>query len=298
MISFEQVSKYSLQDISFHIPKGEIVGLIGASGAGKTTLIKLACGLLAPDSGKVYTLNCNPVFSRSLYKDRVSTLIAGVPLICREDTVSQDFALIRSMYGISKSEFARRYDELAARLDFGKYERQTVKNLSLGQRMRTELGAALIYEPDLLLLDEPNVGLDENGKAALSSILTERCKAGMTVLMTSHDMIGISRMCSRIALLDGGRLIFYGSEDNLRSRYAPIDVMTITFCGKLPDFEDLPLKSYSLRGNSITLSYNTNHITSAEILKLILRQTAVTEVSIRKPDLESIVSCLKSGKEK
>lgn len=298
MISFEQVSKYSLQDISFHIPKGETVGLIGASGAGKTTLIKLACGLLAPDSGRVYTLDRNPVFNRSRYKDGVSTLIAGVPLLCREDTVSQGLALIRSMYGISKSEFARRYDELAARLDFGKYERQTVKNLSLGQRMRTELGAALIYEPDLLLLDEPNVGLDENGKAALCSILTERCKAGMTVLMTSHDMIGISRMCSRIALLDGGRLIFYGSEDNLRSRYAPIDVMTITFCGKLPDFEDLPLKSYSLRGNSITLSYNTNHITSAEILKLILRQTAVTEVSIRKPDLESIVSCLKSGKEK
>lgn len=298
MISFEQVSKYSLQDISFHIPKGETVGLIGASGAGKTTLIKLACGLLAPDSGRVYTLDRNPVFNRSRYKDRVSTLIAGVPLLCREDTVSQGFALIRSMYGISKSEFARRYDELAARLDFGRYERQTVKNLSLGQRMRTELGAALIYEPDLLLLDEPNVGLDENGKAALCSILTERCKAGMTVLMTSHDMIGISRMCSRIALLDGSRLIFYGSEDNLRSRYAPIDVMTITFCGKLPDFEDLPLKSYSLRGNSITLSYNTNHITSAEILKLILRQTAVTEVSIRKPDLESIVSCLKSGKEK
>lgn len=298
VISFEQVSKYSLQDISFHIPKGETVGLIGASGAGKTTLIKLACGLLAPDSGRVYTLDRNPVFNRSRYKDRVSTLIAGVPFLCREDTVSQGLALIRSMYGISKSEFARRYDELAARLDFGKYERQTVKNLSLGQRMRTELGAALIYEPDLLLLDEPNVGLDENGKAALCSILTERCKAGMTVLMTSHDMIGISRMCSRIALLDGGRLIFYGSEDNLRSRYAPIDVMTITFCGKLPDFEDLPLKSYSLRGNSITLSYNTNHITSAEILKLILRQTAVTEVSIRKPDLESIVSCLKSGKEK
>lgn len=293
MVSFEQVSKYSLQDISFHIPRGEIVGLTGASGAGKTTLIKLACGLLAPDGGRVYTLDRNPVLSRSRYQDRVSTLITGVPLLCREDTVLQGFEMIRSVYGISKNEFAQRYTELADRLAFRAYEKQTVKNLSLGQRMRAELGAALIYEPDLLLLDEPNVGLDENGKAALSSILTERSRAGMSVLMTSHDMTGVSRMCSRIALLDGGRLIFYGSEDNLRSRYAPIDVMTITFCGKLPDFEDLPLKSYSLQGNSITLSYNTNHITSAEILKLILRQTAIAEVSIRKPDLESIVSGLK-----
>ncbi len=295
MISFEKVSKYTLKNISLHVPKGEIVGLVGTSGAGKTTAIKLACGLLAPDSGRVYTLDRNPVANRRRYKDRVSVFLAGTPLLCREDTVLQGFELIRSMYGISRREFGRRYGELADRLDFRKYEKQTVKELSLGQRMRIELGAALIYDPKLLLLDEPNVGLDENGKAALREILTERCRTGMTVLMTSQDMAGVSRMCSRIAMLDRGKLIFYGSEDTLRSRYAPVDVMTIHFCGKLPDFEDLPLRNYCVQGNSITLSYNTNHITSAEILKLILRQTTVSEVSIRKPDLESILSCIQKG---
>lgn len=295
MINFENVSKYALNNVSIHIPKGKIVGLIGASGAGKTTMIKLACGLLAPDSGKVYTLDKDPVINRKLYKNNVSTFIAGVPLLCRDDTVLQGFELIRSMYGIGKTEFHKRYKELSERLDFGKYESQTVKNFSLGQRMRAELGAALIYEPKLLLLDEPNVGLDENGKAALYELLTERCKNGMTVLMTSHDMAGISKMCGRIALLDSGKLIFYGSEDNLRSRYAPIDVMTIKFGGNIPDLEDLPLKKYTVHGNILTLSYNSNHITSAEILKLILGQTSVSEVSIRKPNLESIISQLKSG---
>lgn len=292
MISFEQVSKYTLQNISLHIPKGEIVGLVGASGAGKTTLIKLACGLLAPDGGRVFTLNRDPVKYRRRYRDRVSTFIAGVPLLCREDTVLQGFALIREMYGIPEREFARRYAELSERLDFRQYENQMVRTLSLGQRMRTELGAALSFDPELLLLDEPNVGLDENGKTALREILTQRCREGMTVLMTSHDMAGISSMCGRIALMEGGRLIFYGSEENLRSRYAPIDVMTVTFSGKFPDLEDLPLKSYSLQGNCITLSYNANHIHSAEILKLILGQSAVSEVSIRKPDLESIISSI------
>ena len=295
MVNFENVSKYALNDVSIHIPKGEIVGLIGASGAGKTTMIKLACGLLAPDSGRVYTLDKNPVLSRKLYKNNVSTFITGVPLLCRDDTVLQGFELIRSMYGIKKSEFDKRYKKLSERLDFGKYDNQTVKSLSLGQRMRAELGAALIYEPKLLLLDEPNVGLDENGKAALYELLTERCKNGMTVLMTSHDMSGVSKMCGRIALLDSGKLVFYGSEDNLRSRYAPIDVMTIKFGGDIPDLEDLPLKKYSVNSDTLTLSYNSNHITSAEILKLILRQTAVTEVSIRKPSLESIISQLKKG---
>ena len=295
MINFENVSKYGLNDVSIHIPKGEIVGLIGASGAGKTTMIKLACGLLAPDSGRVYTLDKSPVLNRKLYKNNVSTFIAGVPLLCRDDTVSQGFELIRNMYSIEKTEFHKRYKKLSEQLDFGKYESQTVKNLSLGQRMRAELGAALIYEPKLLLLDEPNVGLDENGKAALCELLTERCKNGMTVLMTSHDMSGVSKMCGRIALLDSGKLVFYGSEDNLRSRYAPIDVMRVKICGNIPDFEDLPLKKYFVQGDILTLSYNSNHITSAEILKLILRQTSVSEVSIRKPSLESIISQLKKG---
>lgn len=294
MINFENVSKYGLCDISLHIPKGEIVGLIGKSGAGKTTMIKLACGLLKPDSGRVYTDDRNPVANRKRYCTAVSTFIVSKPLLSRDDTVIQGFQLIRSMYGISEADFENRYAELSDRLDFKKYEHQPVKNLSLGQRMRAELGAALIYEPELLLLDEPNVGLDENGKAALYELLTERCKSGMSVLMTSHDMAGVAKICGRIALLDNGRLIFYGSQDNLRSRYAPIDVMTLKYSGNIPDFEDLPLKNYCVDGNRITLSYNSNHITSAEILKLILGQTTVSEVSIRKPDLESIISQIKS----
>lgn len=295
MIYFDNVSKYCLDEVSLHIPKGEIVGLVGASGAGKTTLIKLACGLLAPDKGRVYTLGKDPVRNRKRFGNAVSAFVTGTPLLCRDDTVLQGFELIRTMYGIEKTEFQKRYKELSERLDFGKYEGQAVKNLSLGQRMRAELGAALIYDPKLLLLDEPNVGLDENGKAALYELLTERCRSGMTVLMTSHDMAGVSRMCGRIALLDSGKLVFYGSEDNLRSRYSPVDVMTLKFSGNIPDFEDLPLKKYSVKGDTLTLSYNSNHITAAEILKLILRQTAVTEVSVRKPDLESIIAQLKGG---
>ena len=201
MINFENVNKYCLCDISLHIPRGEIIGLIGASGAGKTTLIKLACGLLSPDSGNVYTLGKNPVQNRRLYKYTVSVFVAGTPLLCRNDTVLQGFRLLRAMYGIEKSEFYRRYNELSKRLDFAKCEHQTVKSLSLGQRMRAELAAALIYSPHLLLLDEPNVGLDENGKAALCEILNEYRKSGMTVLMTSHDMAGVSKLCGRIALL-------------------------------------------------------------------------------------------------
>lgn len=293
MINFENVSCRVLKDISLNIPKGETVGLIGKSGAGKTTLIKLACGLLAPESGRVFTIGKNPVENRNLYREKTSAFIAGTPLLCRDDTVLQGFEIIRSIYGISQSDFAKRYEELSTRLDFSKYGRELVKNLSLGERMRAEIGAALIYNPKLLILDEPNIGLDENAKSALGQLLSERRKAGMTTLLSSHDMASISKICSRIALLDKGELVFYGSLENLRSRYTPIDTMSLKIAGSLPDLEDLPLKKYSINGSNISLSYNSNHITAAEILRTVMRQSDVLEISIKKPDLECIISQLK-----
>lgn len=296
MIQLEEVSKFVLSDVSLYVPEGEIVGLVGASGAGKTTLLRLICGLLQADGGRVRTLGRDPVVWRRYYGAEISTFLTGVPLLCREDTVQQGFELMKILYHISDSQFKRDYQKLSESLDFGKYVRETVKNLSLGQRMRVELGAALICRPSLLLLDEPSIGLDENGKAALWELLEERSGMGMTVLVTSHDMTGLSRLCSRIALLDGGKLVFYGSEKNLRSRYAPVDVMTVNVNGQLPNLEDLPLKHYSVEGSVLTMSYDSNHITSAEILRLILSQTGVSGVNIRKPNLESIITQLKEGR--
>ena len=296
MIQLEEVSKFVLSDVSLYVPEGEIVGLVGASGAGKTTLLRLICGLLQADGGRVRTLGRDPVVWRRYYGAEISTFLTGVPLLCREDTVQQGFELMKILYHISDSQFKRDYQKLSESLDFGKYVRETVKNLSLGQRMRVELGAALICRPRLLLLDEPSIGLDENGKAALWELLEERSGMGMTVLVTSHDMTGLSRLCSRIALLDGGKLVFYGSKKNLRSRYAPVDVMTVNVNGQLPNLEDLPLKHYSVEGSVLTMSYDSNHITSAEILRLILSQTGVSGVNIRKPNLESIITQLKEGR--
>lgn len=296
MINFENVSCRVLKGVSLNIPKGETVGLIGKSGAGKTTLIKLACGLLAPESGRVFTLRKDPVENRNVYRGKISVFIAGTPLLCRDDTVLQGFEIIRSVYGISKSDFAKRYKALSSRLSFSKYESELVKNLSLGERMRAEISAALIYEPKLLILDEPNIGLDENAKSALEQLLSERRGAGMTTLLSSHDMASVSKACSRIALLDKGELVFYGSMENLRSRYTPIDTISLKIGGRIPDLEDLPLKKYSISGSTISLSYNSNHITAAEILRTVMRQTAVSEVSIKKPDLEDVISQLRGSK--
>lgn len=288
MIDFEHVSKLVLSDISLHIPRGERVGLIGGPGSGKTTLLKLACGLLAPDGGSVRLLGRDPVLCRRKYGSKLSAFIAGIPLLGRDDSVRQGFELLKHVYRISGKQFEKDYDELAERLNFRAFEHETVKGLSLGQRVRAELGAALIGRPEVLLLDEPNAGLDENGKAALRGILAERGEQGLTVLTASNDMVGISKLCSRFVLLADGRIDFYGSGRNLRSRFVPVDVMTVVFDGRLPDMEDLPLKRYLVEGNRLTLSYDSSYVTAAEILKRMVGQTNVLEVNIRKPNLESV----------
>lgn len=289
MINFEDVSKYTVSEVTLNVPKGEVVGLIGTSGSGKTTLIKLACGLLAPESGKVWTLGKDPMRYRQRYASDISTFIAGVPLLDREDTVLQGFETISAVYCMPKDVFKHRYSELSERLGFSELSGRRVKDLSLGQKMRAELGAALIYEPKLVLLDEPNIGLDENGKSALYDIIKEISSRGTAVLLTSHDMANVSRVCSRFAILDAGKLIFCGSMNNLQSRFMPINTMTVRLGGSIPDLDDLPIRRFSLNGDTLTLEYASNYITAAEITALLLKQTEIREISIHKPDLEQLI---------
>ena len=289
MINFEDVGKYSLSGVTLSVPKGEVTGLIGASGSGKTTLIKLACGLLAPDSGRVWTLGKDPVRNRGKYGADISAFITGVPILESNDTVLQGFEMTAAVYRIPKDVFRRRYAELSERLGFAELSGRRVKDLSLGQKLRAELGAALIFEPKLLLLDEPNAGLDENAKSALRDILREYSAGGMTVLLTSHDTASVSSVCGRFAILDMGKLIFCGSMENLQSRFMPVNTMRVRIGERLPDLDDLPVRRFSLDGDLLTLEYDSNHVTAAEITRLLLKQTEILELNIKKPGLEQLI---------
>ncbi len=290
MIFFENVCKFVLSDLSIHIPLGKSLGLIGHSGSGKTTLLKLACGLLQPESGSVHTMRLIPEQNRRKLCGMTGTFFVDIPFFQGDDTVEGNFRSLKIIYHIKDDIFDKEYHALAERLGFRSFEKEKVKQLSIGQRRRAEIGAVFLNRPKLLLLDEPTEGLDQTAKDSMREILKERQTEGTTVVISSHNMEEISAICERIALLDHGILRYYGEKELLLKHFAPDEMMEISFSGKIPDMEDLPLKSYSLNQNKLKLTYNSNYVTSVELLRHILAQTTVTAVTTHKSGLSDAVS--------
>ncbi len=295
MISFIDVNKFLLSEVTLHIPEGISVGIIGETGSGKTTFLKLACGLLRPERGEVYTMGLEPVANQKKLTRSIGVLFAHLPLLQAEESVWSNLENRGLMYGMSVHAFQTEAWHLSHRLGLNALLQEKVKNLSLGQRRRAELAAVFLPNPRLLLLDEPTVGLDQNGKNAFRNFVQERSLQGLTTVITSHDMSDISATCNRIAILSHGRFCAYGNQEQLLKQYAPMDVMQITLQAGIPNLEDLPIQSYCITDNRMTLRYNSNHITSAEILKTLVSHCSIQEISIRKPSLEDVIIAMKKG---
>lgn len=295
MIFFEHVCKFILSDVNIHIPQGTSLGLIGSSGAGKTTFLKLACGLLRPAAGCVHTMRLIPEKNRRKLGTMSGAFFADIPLFRDTDTVESNFQDFKIIYGLGDDLFDKEYSALADRLGFRFFEKEPVKQLSLGQRRRAELGALLLARPKLLLLDEPTEGLDQTARDSLRELLAERQAEGTTLVISSHNMEEISALCERIVLLDHGILRHYGDKELLLKHFAPDEVLEIGFSGKMPDMEDLPLKHYSLHQNKLKLTYNSNYVTSAELLRHILAQTTITAVTTKKSGLSDAINKIEKG---
>lgn len=289
MVIFQNVSKFILSNLNVHVPQGSIVGIIGASGAGKTTLLKLACGLLEPREGMVYTMRKPAVKAKREIAAQLGALFVDIPVFQTESTLECSFSELKWVYGMKNEEFSVANEILGRRLGYLDYMDACTKALSLGQRRRAELGAVLLHNPKLIILDEPGIGLDQNAKTVLRELLEERKREGVTILISSHDMEEISSLCDRILLLDRGHNIFYGTKELILKKYAPMDVCELVFQGKCPDFGDLPIEKYCIDHEHLTFSYDSNHISAAEILAHIVSQTKVLSVQVKKADLADTI---------
>lgn len=211
----------AVKDISFEIPQGEICGYIGENGAGKSTTIKMLTGILVPTSGHLRVNGYVPHKDREKFVGGIGVVFGQRSQLWWDIGVVESFQLLRKVYRVPEADYRKRLDELVERLQLGELLNRPVRKLSLGQRMRCEIVASLLHNPSILFLDEPTIGLDIVVKTEIRDFLkTMNREHGTTILLTTHDLQDIEALCSRVIMLDDGRIIYDGGLEELKSRWS------------------------------------------------------------------------------
>ena len=218
----------ALDDIGFSIDAGELVGYIGPNGAGKSTSVKVMSGILTPDAGTCVVNGRVPWKQRAAHVQDIGVVFGQRSQLWWDVPVGDSFRMLKDIYAVTPARFAERLAELTDALDIGGFLKTPARQLSLGQRMRCELAAALLHSPKILFLDEPTIGLDAVSKLALRAFLKEENRrSGVTMLLTTHDMDDIEALCARVMVIGHGKLLFDGAMADLRARYATAEKQDI-----------------------------------------------------------------------
>jgi ABC-2 type transport system ATP-binding protein len=279
----------AVKDLNFKVSEGEVVGFLGANGAGKTTTLKMLTGLVHPSSGQI-RINGHTPFDRKASFLKEITLVMGQKQQLIWDLPAMDSLRINAaVYEINDGDFDERVEELATMLDLKDTLTQAVRKLSLGERMKAELMAALLHRPKLLFLDEPTLGLDINAQSAVRRFLkdyNDRYKA--TIILTSHYMADITALCDRVLIIHEGRLVHDGLLDELIETVAPYRQLKVKFESEIPRQK---LEGYgdieALNGQELRLTVRRADLT--DVVGRILKEQKVADLTVSDPPIEEII---------
>jgi ABC-2 type transport system ATP-binding protein len=281
----------ALKDVSFSMERGELMGFIGPNGAGKSTTIKILSGILTPSAGRCEVEGLTPWLQRIQHVARIGVVFGQRTQLWWDLPVIEGFDLLRDIYRVDEARYRKVRDDLVARLRLERILDQPVRQLSLGQRMRCEVAAALLHEPALLFLDEPTIGLDAPAKLAVREFVKQlNRERGVTVILTTHDMHDIEALAQRVIVIGHGVILADGSFDALRAGVLAERRIHVDFEGDAPAL-NLPGAEVRRReGRSLELSFDPKLTSAPKLISAITAAHAVDDIHVDEPAIEEVVA--------
>ncbi len=285
----------AVHDVSFDIEAGEFVGYAGPNGAGKSTTVKLLTGVLVPTAGTATVSGLVPWRERRELNRRTGVVFGQRTQLWWDLPLADSFDLVHRLYRTRPDEHRRDLDQLVEVLGLGPFLDRPVRSLSLGQRMRSELAAAVLPRPEILFLDEPTIGLDVEAKATVRDFLAARNReSGTTILLTTHDTDDIVRLCERLLIIDRGRIISDGPVAALRERFGDRRRLVVD----LEDDVDLQVpgaETERAEGRRRWLTFSTHDVPAPEMVARVMAAAAVRDLTVEPPDLEDVIRRIYRG---
>jgi len=283
----------ALDGVSFAIERGELVGYIGPNGAGKSTTVKALSGILVPDSGRCEVAGRVPWKQRLAHVAQIGVVFGQRTQLWWDLPVVESFELLRDIYRVPPARFARSRDQLIALLELAPLLDVPVRQLSLGQRMRCDLAAALLHAPAILFLDEPTIGLDAVSKLAVRDFIRALNRdRGVTVILTTHDMDDIEALCARVIVISGGAILSDGSLDDLRRRVSRERWLTIDLDREGEEVSDPDATVIRREGHRVCLAFDPEVVPPAEMIRRVTSRHAVRDLFVENPPIEMLIARL------
>jgi ABC-2 type transport system ATP-binding protein len=280
---------HAVADVSFRIEPGEMVAFLGPNGAGKTTTLKMLSGLIYPSAGRATVLGFTPWERPDAFRRRFSLIMGQKNQLWWDLPAGDSFQLHREIYSLPADAFNRTLGELTELFAVNELTRQPVRELSLGERMKMELIAALLHEPQLLLLDEPTIGLDVVAQVAIQHCLKEyNATRGVTMLLTSHYMRDVEALCSRVLVITHGRVIYDGPLAGITERFGRSKLVRLHFAGEETPKDLDRFGEYTSAGPVADLKVERARV--AEVLAGILDSYTVVDMSVQDPPLDQVIA--------
>jgi ABC-2 type transport system ATP-binding protein len=280
----------AVDGISFSMQAGELVGYLGPNGAGKSTTLKILTGLLVPTSGEVEANHRVPWRERTSYVSQIGAVFGQRTTLWWDLPVLDSFELLQPMYRIPEARFRNNLREFTNLLEMEPFLHSPVRSLSLGQRMRADLAAALLHEPPLLFLDEPTIGLDVVAKERMRQFIKHIHNQGRTtIILTTHDLSDVEKLCERVIIIDQGRLLYDGELNALLDRFESGRKLVVTFSETVEDASLPGLPAPRREGLQAVYDFDGKQVTAAHLIEQIFQRFHIADIEIRQPEINETI---------